>query len=52
MTVRDYDTQTLYYSHPVHLEWHKEKGYQYLIVPTTVWRITKAEYGPLFGDQR
>ena len=51
LTIRDAGPSgQVYYSHPVHLEWHKEKGFQYVIFPSTTWRVTKASYGPLFSD--
>ncbi len=33
------------YARNLHLTWRKEKGYRLIFIPTTVWRITGAQYG-------
>jgi hypothetical protein len=40
------DAQTGFnYSRPLHVVWHKEQGYRWLIFPATVWMVRDAEYG-------
>ena len=33
------------YDHDVTMEWQREDGTKYLVVPTKVWRVTRADYG-------
>ena len=38
------------YDHDVTLQWKREDGTRFGILPTKVWRITTADYGSPFGD--
>lgn len=39
------------YDHDVTLQWTREDGTKFLVVPTKVWRVTSADYGfSLLGD--
>lgn len=37
------------YEHDVTLQWAREDGKRLGVIPTKVWRIVHADYGPLFG---
>lgn len=38
------------YDHDVTLQWKREDGTRFGVLPTKVWRITTADYGSPFGD--
>ena len=38
------------YDHDVTLQWKREDGTRFGILPTKVWRIVTADYGSPFGD--
>jgi hypothetical protein len=38
------------YSHDITLQWQREDGNKFVIIPTKVWRIVSADYGSPFGD--
>ena len=38
------------YNHDVTLQWKREDGTRFGILPTKVWRIVTADYGSPFGD--
>lgn len=48
LTVTDSDVgRQPIFDHTLRLNWTKEPGHHLLIIPTTVWRVTKADYGSL-----
>jgi hypothetical protein len=49
LTVRE--SGQVEYSHPLHLDWQREKSLTYLGLPTMTWRVLHADYGPLFRDE-
>jgi len=38
------------YDHDITLQWKREDGTRFGVLPTKVWRITTADYGSPFGD--
>lgn len=38
------------YNHDVTLQWKREDGTRFGVLPTKVWRITTADYGSPFGE--
>jgi len=49
VTIKASDNTTNLYDGNVSLTWHREQSHRYLIFPTTVWRLTSADYPSIPG---
>jgi len=49
VTIKPVDSSANLYDGNVTLTWHREEAHRYLIFPTTVWRVTSADYPAIPG---